>query len=659
MKKLVVILRKYFADRDVFHTMKKRLFITVAVMFFSFFAARGWGIENPAITNPAGFSTVPPSSIRSGLTSNANPIDTNGNLLITGNVRRGMHFRGTVPYGATTTFRAGLGSSSLSSFLRDSAGTEDFGRYADRYRVQPYYSRTETVATTKPGYSGVFRPVSTRVENRILQRQLTTGANGAGLEEQDLSGTGTSDSDLGWRGSQSQYGTPAKPIKIVHSIRELQLLTRDEAGISPRQDEQLLVERYQKQTPDPRLQSEDLMSEAEETGKVFGRESMVPDLDQKQKSAETYVLSEPPVQNRINERFESMRPDFSLDVLTSERRTTFPDKPALDKATGWELQPGESKLDEDSPELQDQPNRLGSDVLERLRQQIDDLTRSVDARLQTETDGTLKGQEATTGTVGSPGVTTTGRGEIGRLYEPVKPQPEQAADGLEDFSLEFSETPNPVGGEPAWLTGAGAVQDSGGLNSGIYREKGSPLDELNKLSREELSARAKQIRGPLTNPESYPAAKFEQHIRSGEYYLKTGRYYAAADAFSLASIYKRDDPLCLAGRGQALFAAGEYVSSALFLCRAFEIAPEYARNKIDLVSILGDENKLESRIADVKEWSERSGSGRLEFLLGYVYYQMGRLDPARQAINSASEKMPKSPAIAVVKTAIEEAIGSK
>jgi hypothetical protein len=648
--------------------MKERLFITVAVVFFSFFAARNWGIENPAVTNPAGFSTIPPSSIRSGLISNANPIDTNGNLLVTGNVRRGMHFRGTVPYGSTTTFRAGLGSSSLSSFLRDSAGIEDFGRYATGYRVQPYYSRTETVATTRPGYSGVFRPVSTRIENRILQRQLTTGVNGAGLEEQDLSGIGTSGSDLEWRGSQAQYGTPAKPIKIVHSIRELQLLTRDEAGISPRlddasrqqrQNEQLLVERYQKQNQDPRLKTQDLMPETEEAGKVFGRESIAPNLDQKQKSAEKYVLSEPLSQNRINQRFESTKPDFSPDVFRAERELAFPDRPALDTTTDWQLQIGESKLDEDSPELQVQTNRIGSDVLERLRQQIDDLTRAVDARLQTETDDTRKDQRTTTGTVGSPGVTTTGGGEIGRLYEPIKPQTEQAVDGREDFGLEFSETPNPVGGEPARQTGASAVQSSNGLSSGIYEEKSSPLDELNKLSREELSARANQIRGPLTNPESYPEAKFDRHIRSAEYYLKTGRYYASADAFSLASIYKRNDPLCLAGRGQALFAAGEYVSSALFLSRAFEIAPEYARMKIDFATILGDENRLESRIADVKEWSGRSGSGRLEFLLGYVYYQMGRLGPARQAINAAFEKMPKSPAIAVVKTAIDDAIAAK
>jgi tetratricopeptide (TPR) repeat protein len=140
----------------------------------------------------------------------------------------------------------------------------------------------------------------------------------------------------------------------------------------------------------------------------------------------------------------------------------------------------------------------------------------------------------------------------------------------------------------------------------------------------------------------------------------------------LASIYKLDpgeagsDPvqagglaLCLAGRGHALFAAGEYISSALFLSRALKIAPEYARTKIDLTAMLGGQNKLNGRIADIKEWLGRSGSGRLEFLLGYVYYRMGRLNQAKQAIEAACEKMPQSPAVVAVKKAIDDAIAGK
>ena len=106
----------YFADREIFNLMKSRLFITVLGMFAIVFTATGWPVENYTARNPAGSATVPMSSIYNGLTSTPNPVDASGNLVITGNVRRGGHFRGNVPYESTTSFRAGLGSSSLNSF---------------------------------------------------------------------------------------------------------------------------------------------------------------------------------------------------------------------------------------------------------------------------------------------------------------------------------------------------------------------------------------------------------------------------------------------------------------------------------------------------------------------------------------------------------------
>jgi len=642
-------------NRGVFNIMKNRLFIIVMAVFLTVFSATSQSIENPAIRNPAGLSTVPPSSIQSGLISNPNPIDTSGNLLITGNVRRGMHFRGTVPYGSTTSFRAGLGSSSLSSFLRDSAGAEDFGRYTGKYRVQPYYLQSQTVTTTMPGYSGVIRPTGTRINDRALQVQYPTGMKTTnGQEKQAYSGWDTlaqlgasrESSESGLQGLQTQYGTSAKPRQIVQSIRELQLLTQDEAG-KPPQDQQLMAERYQKQTQDsglktqepllktqePRLKTQDSRHKTQDPRMVFGRSSIVLGLEQKQSPVEKYDLSELFNQNQISKRYQPTKPDFSADVLTDgqadavEKGLAFQDRANLQKVAGWESQADEVKIDEHGRDVQGQRDRLGSDVLERIKQQLDDLTKSVDARLQAE------------------------------------------ADDQKESRFGFLETPNPVKSEPFWQTGGSSVQTSNGANRGSYREKNSPLDELNKLSQADLSARARRIRGSHTSPESYSEAKFTQHMQAGEDYLKAGRYYRAADSFALASIYKLNpgeagsDPvqagglaLCLAGRGHALLAAGEYISSALFLSRALEIAPEYARTRIDFAVMLGGEDKLENRIADIKEWLGKSGSGQLEFLLGYVYYRMGRPGPAKQAINSASEKMPKSTAIDILKKAIDDKI---
>ena len=51
---------------------------------------------------------------------------------------------------------------------------------------------------------------------------------------------------------------------------------------------------------------------------------------------------------------------------------------------------------------------------------------------------------------------------------------------------------------------------------------------------------------------------------------------------------------------------------------------------------------------------DKSDSGELEFLLSYVYYQMDRLEFARQMIESAVKKMPDSPVVAAMKKAIDE-----
>ena len=104
----------------------------------------------------------------------------------------------------------------------------------------------------------------------------------------------------------------------------------------------------------------------------------------------------------------------------------------------------------------------------------------------------------------------------------------------------------------------------------------------------------------------------------------------------------------------ALFGSGEYLSSALFLARALEIFPEYAKVKIDLVGMIGDKDTVENRILEARDWMDKSDSGELEFLLSYIYYQMDRMEFARQSIEAAVKKMPNSPVVAAMKKAIDE-----
>jgi hypothetical protein len=148
--------------------------------------------------------------------------------------------------------------------------------------------------------------------------------------------------------------------------------------------------------------------------------------------------------------------------------------------------------------------------------------------------------------------------------------------------------------------------------------------------------------------------KFNYYMRSAEEFLKEGKYYRAADAYTLAGIYKPDDPLAFAGRAHALFASGEYMSSAYFLSRAVNIFPQYVKLKIDLNAMIPDKDRLESRIADIKLWIERTNSPELSFLLAYIYYQLDKIDLAAEAIKFAAEKIPDSVSITALKQAIEK-----
>ena len=148
--------------------------------------------------------------------------------------------------------------------------------------------------------------------------------------------------------------------------------------------------------------------------------------------------------------------------------------------------------------------------------------------------------------------------------------------------------------------------------------------------------------------------KFNYYMKSAEDFLKQGKYYRAADSYTLASIYKPSDPLAYAGRSHALFASGEYMSSAYFLTMAINMFPQYVNFKIDLNAMIPDKDRLESRIADVKIWIERTNSPELNFLLAYIYYQLGNQDLATKAIDTASQKITNSQAVKALKQVIEQ-----
>jgi tetratricopeptide (TPR) repeat protein len=335
----------------------------------------------------------------------------------------------------------------------------------------------------------------------------------------------------------------------------------------------------------------------------------------------------------------------------------------LQKGTNWSAaSKGFQSVQEQIPEGDEDQG----DVLERIRQQLEDLTKSFDMTKQSRVpltekrdgyqgvsnDPASEQEEMPLGhqrfTPDSRQIFPQERINSGSTLNLYKPQ------GTE-LSFEAEEpAPTAVSGfNRAYNSNQTALDYTGTPNYANSQKRSSPLQELNKLSQVEISAEANRIMSPYNSLESLSVSKFNQHMREAEEHMKTGGYYHAASSYSLALVYQANNPWALAGRGHALLAVGEYVSSALFLSRALAVSPEYLRTNVDLVAVLGDENKLAERIADIEQWVARSGSSQLQFLLGYVYYRTGQLLRAKQAIDAAYEKTPDSPAVQIMKIAID------
>jgi tetratricopeptide (TPR) repeat protein len=595
--------------------MKKRIFVIAVILSAVLYWPPSWSIENPAVRNPIGPSTVPPSAFGSPAGSPA-AIDTSGNLLITGNVRRGRHFRGEVPYQSPTKFGANLGSSALSSFLRDSAGPEDLGTYSNRYGTQPYYSPTETVTTMLPGRPDIFMPENTRAGIRIQQDARAQAPQGSLPQQPSLYGRAAAAADSGVELPAAQYGPLAQSRlmqenKLGSQRPSFALGVPFQTGMSPnplntRQPEQAQIDTNRQSrmsTAEPfGEQVQDVRDAAESTGRPDLHSAAVTDRKQQ----------EDPWQKNNAYDLQTQQTNIgNFRHLFSQKRTNWP--AAGDFQTGRVQTASDAAgiLGETGGDTSDQAGTGQDweqrDVLERIRRQLEDLSKSINMAIQSQRPLT------------------------------------HSRDIHKDAPIDqvTQRTQKSAGYTPYIPASANSQKTS------------SLLAELDKLSQAEISAEANRIMGEHKSLDSLSQSKFNQHMRDAEANLKAGRYYHAASSFSLASVYQPENPLALAGRGHALFAAGEYVSSALFISRALAISPAYLRTRVDLASILGGQDKLAGRIADIEQWSLRDGSGRLQFLLGYVYYRTGQLTEAKKAIDAAYAKTPESAAVQVMRITID------
>ncbi|RKY22608.1 MAG: hypothetical protein DRP62_07335 [Planctomycetota bacterium] len=502
------------------HSVKFKSF-KFSVIIFSFylsvfsFSGVCWsldksGIRNPAIRNPVGSPTVPQSSVSRGLIRSPNPMGINGNLIVTGNVGGGKHFRGVVPYNALSDFGGNLGSSSLDSFLRRSGSSSGSGYYTGK--LTPYFLPRKTVTTTRLGQPNIIRPTDTKIS-----------------------------------GAVDTFAMPGLPGKQTSAYRQSAISNIRFRPMSVRPEE---------------LQSV-FLGDVE---KNLQRIKLADEQHQHQEQIDR--LSQD--LKRVSDKAAELKQDLLIRD-SAELSTKL--EPGADVRKPFEM----PAIETPTPEEQKSKNEK-LDVYEQMKKQSEDLQKIVK--------------------------------QLAAAKEVNEPADGEKKEGDEDSREEPAEISMSV-------------------------------------------SRAKAILGEHKSFASFSKDKFNQYMMLAENYLKHGRYYRAADAYTLASVYKPGDPLAYAGKSHSLFAAGEYMSSALFLSRALDIFPEYAQFKIDLVAMVGDKDTLESRIADVEEWLERNDVAELEFLLGYIYYQMGRPDKAKKAIEAAYGKMPDSPAVIALKKVID------
>jgi hypothetical protein len=166
-------------------------------------------------------------------------------------------------------------------------------------------------------------------------------------------------------------------------------------------------------------------------------------------------------------------------------------------------------------------------------------------------------------------------------------------------------------------------------------------------------ARAASIRGEHKTFKSLAEARYNEYMQAGDDYMKQGKYYLAADSYTLASVWEERDATAYAKRSYALFAAGEYMSSSYWLLKAITLSKEYAGKRINLAGFIGDRDIFENRVIEIGKWLEINESGAMAFLMAYVLYQDGKVSEAKEAIDIAVEQMPEIAAVVSLKEVIE------
>ncbi len=149
-----------------------------------------------------------------------------------------------------------------------------------------------------------------------------------------------------------------------------------------------------------------------------------------------------------------------------------------------------------------------------------------------------------------------------------------------------------------------------------------------------------------------PDTPFDRHMRSAQLSMQQGQYARAVEAFSLAAACNPKDVGPVLGRSHALFAAGEYLNSAVYLAKAIESDPRYVLQKADLLESVGGPDVFVQRITALEKRAKAGNAPMLQLLLAYLYHQMSQSQQATAAIQAARRGLPSSPSVDLLSKAI-------
>lgn len=552
--------------------------------------------------NPIGPGTLPPSSYEKSSpawnrTSGGDgspmnlpgPLDTSGNLIITGNAGGGKYFHGYVPYRATTSLGAPPGSTQMDPFLRYTSVPPALSGYAGGYR--PFYSPTGTTATTLPGYGGaVLVPSSPRVisdppadrpADVLTLSEISPHQAGVGPADAALYGSydGSTDAvpgrtpaeDLGWR-------IPDRGLDPGHESALSALTPPAVATSTP----PATLPNARLLTPDDyRLQLEQLQQDIERV------------------KANALALEQ---SLKANGASSARAPELLPGAVVESSAAVTPS--------------GAVMLPQEQPSLP--AGRIRPDEGLLLQPRVPD---------QAPVPSALQG-------VSGPRITDV-------RWLPPKGQTDGVTQAGADASrTSLSAAPAcPPPSLPASTAPTGRIDT-------VFAPQGRPSAATGNLGTE-LPALQVQPTG-----RSLMQERFDRCLETAESYLRQGRFYRAAELFTLATTYQPNDGRPLLGKSYALFGAGEYLSSALYLARALELDPRAVLGRSDLVHAIGGPTVFAARITDLEQCAKTGDAPQLQFLLAYVYGQMNRPVEAKAALAAAEKQLSPSPALNLLKAVV-------